>query len=88
MIRAQGYAWRVQAADISDVELVERTEDPSTGNQNAVLWFKAKVSDQSQLRVKVRVIYKRLTNQSDTGLEVFSYPVSELTVLESARVDG
>ena len=85
-IQALGYTWRVQAADISDVELLERTEDESTGNQTAELWFHSELNTQ-RLKVKVRVVYKRLTNQSDTGIDVFSYPVSKVTTLEAEWID-
>ena len=80
-IRNKGYAWRVQSSDITDVELLERTEEPRTGSQTAVLWFKT-VSRGQPLKVKVRVIYRRVTSQSKDGLEVFSYPVSKVTTLE------
>lgn len=87
-IRDQGYSWRVQSSDIEDVELLERTEDASTGSQTAVLWFKTGSPNGQPLKVKVRVTYKRLSNQSTSGFEVFSYPVSKVTTLEVKPSDG
>lgn len=81
IIRAKGYSWRLQREEISDVELVERTED-SAGMQTAVLWLKTARNGQP-LKIKVRVTYRRLSNQSESGLEIFSYPVSNLTTLEA-----
>jgi len=80
-IRAKGASWRVQREEISDVELVERTEEAG-GKQTAVLWFKTARNGQP-LRVKVRVTYRRLSNKSESGLDIFSYPVSNLTTLET-----
>lgn len=86
-IRGNTNYWRIQSKDITDVELLERTEDAATGNQIAVLWFKTEFNAQP-LKIKVRVTYKRLSNQSESGLEVFSYPVSKLQTLEVKQDDG